>query len=140
MTELRPIRTDADYAAALREMEGLMTATPGSPESDRLEVMSMLVGAYEDKHFPIEPPDPVEAIRFFIDQGRLTQAELGRLIGSRARASEVLARKRRLTLGMIWRLHTAVGIPVAMLAQPYSVTAAPRRPVSRPAQGPGRAG
>ncbi len=122
---LRPIRTEAQYAAALAELARLWTAASGTPDADRRDLLATLLGQYEDCHAPIDPPDPVEAIRFYIDQGRLTQAELARLLGSRARASEILARRRRLTVEMIWRLHTAVGIPLRSLARPYRLP--PRR-------------
>lgn len=132
MFDIRPIRTAADHAAALAEIDRLWTAEPGSAEAERLEVIATLVGLYEDATSPIDPPDPVAAIHFHIDQGRLTQADLARVFGSRARASEVLARKRRLTVAMIWALHREFGIPARSLVQPY-VLATPGTARSRTA-------
>jgi HTH-type transcriptional regulator / antitoxin HigA len=120
MLAIKPVRNEADHKAALEEMEHLWGAEAGTPEADRLDVLATLVSAYEDTTSPIEAPDPVEAIRFYIDQGRMTQAELGRILGSRARASEILSRRRRLTLEMIWALHEQVGIPLESLMQPYA--------------------
>lgn len=108
---IRPIRTKADHRKALHEIERLWEAKPGTPEHDRLEVLEMLVEAWEEKHVPIPPPDPVEAIRFRLDQLGLGQRDLARILGSRARASEVLSHRRGLSLQMIKRLHRALGIP-----------------------------
>jgi HTH-type transcriptional regulator/antitoxin HigA len=108
---IKPIRTAADHRKALREIERLWDATPGSREHDVLEVLETLVEAWEEKHVPIPPPDPVEAIRFRLDQLGLGQRNLARILGSRARASEVLNRRRRLSLPMIKRLHQELGIP-----------------------------
>jgi HTH-type transcriptional regulator/antitoxin HigA len=119
MFDICPIRTETDHAAALAEIERLWPSAHGTPEADRLEALAALVGLYEDRVHPIDPPDPVEAIRFHLDQGRLTRADLARILGSRARVSEILARRRPLTLGMVWRLHTEHGIPLESLARPY---------------------
>ena len=124
MFDPRPIRTDADHAAALAEMARLWGAPAGSPESERLEVLATLAGAFEDETSPIEPPDPIEVLMFYIDQGRLTEADLVRIAGSRARAGDILARRRRLTLGMVWRLHAGFGLPLETLARPYDLAAA----------------
>jgi HTH-type transcriptional regulator/antitoxin HigA len=121
VADIRPIRTEADYQAALATMASLWGAPEGSPESEQLEVLGALVGLYEDQYVPIEPPDPVEALKFHIDQGRLSQSDLARIIGSRARASEILARRRRLTLEMVWRIHTATKIPLSSLVRPYKL-------------------
>ena len=107
--DIKPIRTAADHRKALRER--LWKAVPGTREHDRLEVLETLVEAWEDKHIPIPPPDPVEAIRFRMDQLGLRQRDLARILGSRARASEVLNRRRGLSLPMIKQLHRELGIP-----------------------------
>lgn len=120
MYEIRPIRSEDDHAAAMAEIERLWGAPAGSAESDRLEVIATLVGLYEDQAAPIPPPDPVDALRFHIDQGRFSAADLARVLGSRSRASEVLAGKRRLTVAMIWSIHQAFGVPLASLARPYA--------------------
>ncbi len=125
MTDIRPIRTEADYEAALATIATLWGAADGSPESEKLEILGTLVGRYEDQHAPIEPPDPVEALKFHIDQGRLTQSDLARILGSRARASEILARRRRLTLEMVWRINAATGIPLSSLVRPYALAQEP---------------
>src|SRR3954469_19223976 len=109
--DIKPIRTAKDHRAALHEIEKLWDAAPGTVEHDRLEVLETLVEAWEEKHVPIPPPDPVEAIRFRLDQLGLGQRDLARILGSRARASEVLNRRRSLTLPMMKRLHQELGIP-----------------------------
>ena len=109
--DIKPIRTAADHRKALREIERLWKAALGTPEHDRLEVLETLVEAWEDKHVPIRPPDPIEAIRFRLDQLGLGQRDLARILGSRARASEVLNRRRRLSLPMMKRLNQELGIP-----------------------------
>jgi HTH-type transcriptional regulator/antitoxin HigA len=105
------VRTAADHRRALREIERLWKAAPGTSEHDRLEVLETLVEAWEEKHVPIPPLDPIEAIRFRMDQLGLAQRDLARILGSRARASEVLNRRRSLSLEMIKRLHQELGIP-----------------------------
>lgn len=113
--DVKPIRTAKQHRAALKEIERLWSARPGSPEHDRLEVLGALVEDYEDHHQPIYPPDPVEAIRFRMDQLGLDRKALEPSIGSRARVSEVLSHKRGLTLAMIRRLHKQLGIPADVL-------------------------
>lgn len=123
--DIKPIKSDRDYRAALREIERLMDARPNTPEGDRLDVLVTLVEAWERKHHPIEPPDPVEAIRFAMEQRGLARRDLEPLIGSRARVSEVLSRRRGLTLPMIRRLHEKLGIPAeSLIAQSRSHPAA----------------
>ena len=112
---IKPIRNRKQHRAALAEIERLWSARPGSPEHDTLEVLATLVADYEEKHQPILPPDPVQAIRFRIEQLGLDRKALEPAIGSRARVSEVLSRKRRLTLEMIRRLHKQLGIPAEIL-------------------------
>lgn len=116
--DIKPIRTDDDYRAALREVESLMLAEFGSPEGDRLDVLATLVEAYESKHFPMELPDPVDAIKFSMDQKGLTPKDLEPMIGRMNRVYEVLSGKRSLTLPMIWRLHEGLGIPAESLIKP----------------------
>ena len=113
--DIRPIHDDADHARALAEVETLWGAAEGSPEAERLEVLLTLVNAYEVEHHPIDPPDPIEAIRFRMEQQGLTRKDLEPLIGGRARVSEVLNRKRPLTLAMIRRLRRSLGISADVL-------------------------
>lgn len=124
--EIRPIRTDADYQNALREVSAYFDnePEPGTPEGDRFEVLLTLVEAYEAKHFPIELPDPVEAIKFRMEQGGLTPKDLVPAIGRLNRVYEILGRKRPLTLNMIWRLHEKFGIPAESLIRPTNLSAA----------------
>ena len=115
MSELKLIRSEAQYRAAVREIERLWEAAPRSPEHDRLEVLATLVEDYEERHHPIYPPDPIEAIRFRMEQLGLDRKALEPAIGSRARVSEVLSRRRRLTLETIRRLRDQLGIPADVL-------------------------
>ena len=114
---IHPIRTKADYQRALREVSAYFDnePEPGSEDGDRFEILATLVEAYESKHFPIEAPDPIEAIRFRMEQGGLTVKDLVPSIGQPNRVYEVLNRKRGLTLEMIRNLHRNLGIPAASL-------------------------
>ncbi len=114
-TPIAPIKSEEDYDAALTEVATLMDAEPDTPEGDRLDVLTTLVEAYEARHWPIEPPEPIEAIRIRMEQRGLRPKDLEPYFGSRARASEVLNRKRALTLPMIRRLSYGLGIPAAIL-------------------------
>jgi HTH-type transcriptional regulator/antitoxin HigA len=118
--EIRPIKTEEDYKAALREVSAFFDnePEPGSAEGDRFEVLITLVEAYEAKHYPIELPDPVEAIKFRMEQAGLTPKDLVPFIGRLNRVYEILNRKRPLTLTMIWKLHRQLGIPAECLIQP----------------------
>jgi len=118
--EIRPIKTEEDYKAALREVSAFFDnePVPGSAEGDRFEVLITLVEAYEAKHYPIELPDPVEAIKFRMEQAGLTPKDLVPFIGRLNRVYEILNRKRPLTLTMIWKLHQQLGIPAECLIQP----------------------
>lgn len=118
--EIHPIRTEADYESVMREVSGFFENEPeiNSPEGDRFEVLLTLVEAYEAKHFPIDLPDPVEAIKFRMDQSNLTAKDLVPMIGRLNRVYEVLNRKRSLTLSMIWKLHNGLGIPAGSLIRP----------------------
>jgi len=113
--EVKPIRSEADYEAALPEIERLWGARSGTPESDRLNVLATLVDAYESEHDPIDPPDPIEAIKFRMDQQGLTRRDLEAILGAHARVAEVLNRKRDLSIGMIRRLHERLGISAEVL-------------------------
>ena len=113
--EIKPIRSKADYRAALKAVENLMSARAGSPEGDRLDVMVTLIEAYERKHYPLDPPDPVEAIKFRMEQMALAPKDLVPMIGQLNRVYEILNRKRPLTLQMIRRLHSKLGIPAESL-------------------------
>jgi HTH-type transcriptional regulator/antitoxin HigA len=116
--EIKPIKTDADHDAALREIERLWGAAEGSAEGDRLEVVLALVEAYERAHFPIDVPDPIEAIKFRLEQQGADVKVLVGVIGSRTRVYEVLRRDRPLSLGMIRRLHDRLAIPAEALIRP----------------------
>jgi HTH-type transcriptional regulator/antitoxin HigA len=122
--DIRPIRTEEEYEAALAEIERLWGAPQGTEEGDKLDAVIALVGVYEDKHWPIEEDetfDPVEVLRYAIDEGGHTQAELAELLGSRSRASEILSRKRALTVEMIHKISEAWGIPAELLVKPYTL-------------------
>lgn len=108
---LKPIHTKKDLSDALARIDHIIDARHGTPEYDELEILSTLVEAYEEKHYPILPPDPVEAIKFRMDQMGLKQADIARYVGGRNRASEVLSRKRPLSLRMIRNLHRNLNIP-----------------------------
>lgn len=115
---IRPVREAADYEAALEEIAALMDAPEGNPDADRLDVLTTLVEAYEATHYPMALPDPIEAIRFRMEQAGLTARDLEPFVGSRARVSEVLNRRRPLSLAMIRRLADGLGIPAAVLILP----------------------
>lgn len=118
MDAFKPIRTEADYQAALAEIERLWGARLDTPEGDRLDVLATLIDAYEAEHDPVDPPDPIEAIRFRMEQQGLTRKDLERVLGTRTRVSEVLNRKRSLSIGMIRRLHAELGISADVLIRP----------------------
>ena len=121
MNEIKRIKTDADYQAALKAIERLFDAEPNTIEGDLLEVLVMLVEAYESEHYPIPSPDPIEALEYHMESRGLSRRDLEPYIGSRPRVSEVLNRKRRLTLNMIRRLEAGLGIPAEILIQPYNL-------------------
>jgi HTH-type transcriptional regulator / antitoxin HigA len=122
--DLKPIRSESDYQAALAEVERLWGAKSGTPEGDRLEIVATLVDAYEDEHEPMDPPDPIEAIEFRMEQQGLTRRDLEGMLGSRARVAEVLNRKRDLSINMIRRLHETLGISAEVLIRPVRKSAA----------------
>jgi len=112
---VHPIRTAADHEAAMSRIEALWHAEPGTPEHDELEVLSILVSVYEDEHWPIRPPHPVEALRFHMEQNGLRPKDLAAVLGSESRASDILNRRRRLTVRMIKDIHAAWRIPLEAL-------------------------
>jgi HTH-type transcriptional regulator/antitoxin HigA len=125
--DIRPIRTDEDHRAALAEIETLWDAPAGTLEGDKLDVLVTLVETYEERRWPLSSRrrfDPVDVLRYAIEELGHTQAELARIIGSRARASEVLARRRPLTLPMIQKITASWKIPADLLVRPYRTTAA----------------
>ena len=121
--DIRPIKTDADYRAALNDIENLMMAEPDTIEGEKLDILVTLVEAYEAKHFPMDLPDPVEAIKFEMERKGLTVKDLEPMIGKSNRVYEILNHKRSLTLKMIWRLHEGLGIPAESLIKPPQVRA-----------------
>ena len=113
--EIKPIRTKRDYEVALKAIEALMRAKRNTPEGDRLDVLVTLVEAYEAKHFPVDLPDPVEAIKYMMEQRNLTAKDLVAYIGKPNRVYEILNHKRPLTMAMAWKLHKGLGIPAECL-------------------------
>ncbi len=122
--EIKPIRSKRDYEAALKEVDRLWGAKAGTREGERLDILATLIEAYEEEHFPIDPPDPIEAIRFRMEQQGLTRRDQEGIIGTRTRIAEVLNRKRRLSIAMIRRLNQRLGIPADVLIRPARKTAA----------------
>lgn len=117
--ELKPIRTEAAYRNALAELDRLWEAPEGSPESDRLEILAILVEVYEKAHFPIEAPDPVDFIEYIMDSRGLTRKDMEPYIGPRGRVADILNRTRPLTMTMIRRLANGLNLPAEVLIQPY---------------------
>ena len=122
--EVRPIRTKRDYEAALKEVERLWGAEIGTRDGDRLDVVATLIDAYEADHYPMDPPDPIEAIKFRMEQQGLTRRDLEEIIGTRTRIAEVMNRKRGLSIAMIRRLHEQLGISADVLIRPSRKRAA----------------
>ena len=116
--KIKPIKTEADYQEALAKIAELMEAEPDSPEGERLDVLVTLVQAYEERHCRIDPPDPIEVIKLRLQEGRILRRELEGVLGSRSRVSEILNRRRPLTIDMIRRLHQRLGIPAESLIRP----------------------
>ena len=125
---IRPIRNEADYEAAVDEIETYFENQPerGTPAADRFDLLALTIADYEKSRWPIDPPDPVEAIRYGMEIRGLVQADLGRLLGSRQRASDILSRRRPLTMGMAWKLHSEWGIPADALIKPSAPRAKAR--------------
>jgi HTH-type transcriptional regulator / antitoxin HigA len=119
--QIKPIKTKADHRAALKEIERLMDAKPGTPAGDRLDVLTTLVERYESEREPIEPPDPIDAVIYYMESRDLRRRDLEPYLGSRARVAEVLNRRRPLTIEMIRKLHSGLGISAEVLIRPYSV-------------------
>jgi HTH-type transcriptional regulator / antitoxin HigA len=124
LSEIKPIRSEADYEAALAEVERLWGARSGTPEGDRLDVLATLIDAYESEHHPMDPPDPIEAIKFRMEQQGLSRKDLEGILGTRTRIAEVLNRRRGLSINMIRRLHEKLGISAEVLIRPSRVTPA----------------
>ena len=121
MNTVKPIKTRRDYESAMKVMERLWGARAGTPEGDRLDVLATLIDAYEAKHFPMDPPDPIEAIKFRMEQRGLTRKDLARILGTRTRVSEILNRRRNLSIGMIRDLHEKLGISAEVLIRPTRI-------------------
>src|ERR1700719_3479748 len=122
--EVRPIRSNRDYEAALKKIERLWGAKAGTRDGDLLDVLATLIDAHEAEHYPMDPPDPIEAIKFRMQQQGLTRRDLEEIIGTRTRIAEVLNRKRGLSVGMIRRLHERLGISAEVLIRPSRKDAA----------------
>jgi len=125
---LRPIRNEEDYETALEEIEALWNAELDTPEADRLDILVMLVEAYEAEHYSIPDPDPIELILHVMEARGLTRRDLEPYLGSRARVSEILNRRRPLSLEMIRKLQSGLGIPADVLVQPYELQEPRRQP------------
>ena len=120
---IKPIKTDPDYRAALKEVESLMMAAPDTPNNEKLDVMVTLIEAYEIKHFSMDLPDPVEAIKLEMERKGLTVKDLEPMIGKSNRVYGILNHKRSMTLKIIWKLHDGLGIPAESLIKPPQVHA-----------------
>jgi len=116
---IKPIKTKKDYQAALTRLETIFDSRPGTAEGDELEVLSILIDKFEMEHYPIGFPDPIEAIKFRMEQMGYSQSDLARVVGLKSRASEILNRKRKLSLEMIRQLHEVLRIPTDVLIQSY---------------------
>ena len=116
---IKPIKTEQDYQEALNRLEVIFDAKKGSPEGDELEILGLLIEKYESMYFPIDLPDPIEAIKFRMEQMGYTQSDLVKIIGLKSRVSEILNKKRKLTLEMIRKIHVALNIPTEILVQSY---------------------
>ena len=125
--QVRPVRTEADYDAALQRIDELMSAKANTPEGDELDVLATLVDAYESERFPMDAPDPITAIEFSMEQKGLTRKDLEPMIGSRARVSEVMNRRRGLTLAMVRRVRSGLGISADLLIAPTARKTRARR-------------
>lgn len=116
---IKPIKTKKDYQQALDRLEVIFDAKKGTPEGDELEIVGILIGQYENENFPIDLPDPIEAIKFRMEQMGYSQTDLARVVGLKSRASEILNKKRKLSLEMIRQLHEKLNIPTDVLVQAY---------------------
>ncbi|EQA35120.1 toxin-antitoxin system, antitoxin component, Xre family [Leptospira inadai serovar Lyme str. 10] len=128
--EIKPIKSAKDHDLALKEIEKLWNSKKNTPEYDKLDILITLVDSYENKHFPIESPDPIEAIKSVMQEKNLKNVDLGNWIGGRSRATEVLSKKRKLTLEMIRKINKYLGIPTEILIKDYKIkVAAPKAKV-----------
>ncbi|MCO4292404.1 helix-turn-helix domain-containing protein [Solitalea sp. MAHUQ-68] len=116
---IKPIKSEKDYNDAMKRLEFLFDAKKGSPEGDELEILGILIDQFEREHFPVGLPDPVEAIKFRMEQLNYSQTDLAKIIGLKSRASEILNKKRKLSLEMIRQLHEKLNIPTDVLIQTY---------------------
>jgi HTH-type transcriptional regulator/antitoxin HigA len=116
---IKPIKTKKDYQAAMNRLDAIFDSKPGTPTGDELEILTMLIEKYEDEHVQIDYPDPIEAIKFRMEQMGYTQNDLAKVVGLKSRASELLNKKRKLTLDMIRKLHISLSIPTDVLIQDY---------------------
>jgi HTH-type transcriptional regulator/antitoxin HigA len=116
---IKPIKSETDYELALKHLDKIFDAKPGTKEGDELEILALVIEDYEDKHYPIDAPDPIEAIKFRMEQMGLKQADLAKIIGHKSRASEILNKKRKLTLAMIRKLSKSLKISTEVLVQEY---------------------
>lgn len=116
---VKPIKTKKDYSQAIERLEVLFNAKKGTPEGDELEVLGILIEKYENEHFPVGLPDPIEAIKFRMEQLGYNQVDLAEVVGLKSRASEILNKKRKLSLDMIRQLHEKLNIPTDVLIQSY---------------------
>jgi len=121
---IKPIKTQEDYNTTLSQIESLMDAKPNTPQMDELEVLTTLVEAYEEQHYKIDTPDPIEAIKFRMEQEGLKQKDLVNIVGSKSRVSEILNKKRKLTIEMIRNLHKQLHIPIESLFLDYKTNCA----------------
>lgn len=128
--EIRPIRTEADYDWALAEIERYFDSEPGigTPEADRFDILAALIKVYEDEHYPIDAPDAPAAIVAHLDNAGLKSKDLAEILGAASRASEILNRKRRLTIDMAYKINRALGIPLEVLVKPYPLAGEQPRP------------
>lgn len=116
---ITPIRNEKDYQKALEQLEQIFDAKKGTEKGDELEILSILIDRYENENFPIEMPDPIEAIKFRMEQLGMKPKDLAEVVGFKSRVSEILSKKRKLTLGMIRKLNTKLHIPTEVLVQDY---------------------
>lgn len=116
---IKPIRNEEDYQSTLQRLDEIFDAKRGTEEGDELEILAILVDNYENEHFPIGMPDPIEAIKFRMEQMGMKQKDLAEVIGFKSRVSEILSRKRKLTLEMIRKINTTLNIPTEVLVQDY---------------------
>lgn len=117
--KIRPIKTLQDYELTLKRLDKIFDSLPGTKEGDELEILALVIEDYEDKNYPIDPPDPIEAIKFRMEQMGMKQADLAKIIGHKSRASEILNKKRKLTLNMIRKLNKKLNISTEVLVKEY---------------------